>query len=411
LILGGGRGTRLAPLTLHRSKPAVPVAGKYRLIDIPISNAINSGMERMYVLTQFNSVSLHRHIGRTYRFDAFSRGYVQILAAQQTPTLQTWFQGTADAVRQNLHIFAQLPGEHVLILSGDHMYRMDYRQLLHDHIENEADITIAVKPCSSEEIAGFGAVMVNESGRIIDFREKPSTPEEKAGMEVAPSLLEAKGISSELPYIASMGIYIFRKEALVEALDNKLVDFGGDIIPAEVSRRRIQAHFFKGYWRDIGTIGAFFEAHMDLVNENPQFTFHDQTWPIYTRPRYLPGARLHRCRFDHVLLSDGSRVEDSEIENAVVGLRGAIRKSTVRNALIMGIDAHYPGPEPGEPEPGIGEGCEISNAIIDKNARIGRKVRICNEAGVEEADGDGWAIRDGIVVVAKNAVIPDGTVI
>ncbi|MDH3816042.1 MAG: sugar phosphate nucleotidyltransferase, partial [Acidobacteriota bacterium] len=353
LILGGGRGARLAPLTLLRSKPAVPVAGKYRLIDIPISNAINSGMERMYVLTQFNSVSLHRHIGRTYRFDAFSRGYVQILAAQQTPTVQTWFQGTADAVRQNLHIFAQLPGEHVLILAGDHMYRMDYRQLLHDHVKNEADITIAVKPCSSDEIAGFGAVMVDESGRIVEFREKPSTAEDRAGMEVAPSLLETKGVPSDLPYLASMGIYIFRKEALVEALNNKLVDFGSDIIPAEVSRRRVQAHFFKGYWRDIGTIGAFFEAHMDLVLEKPQFTFHDQAWPIYTRPRYLPGAMLHRCRFNHALLSDGSRVEDSEIENAVVGLRGEIRKSTVRRALIMGIDAHYPAPELGEPPPGI----------------------------------------------------------
>jgi len=254
LILGGGRGARLAPLTLRRSKPAVPVAGKYRLIDIPISNAINSGMERMYVLTQFNSVSLHRHIGRTYRFDAFSRGYVQILAAQQTPTVQTWFQGTADAVRQNQHVFRQLRGDHVLILSGDHMYRMDYRQLLHDHVENGADITIAVKPCSEEEIAGFGAAMVDESGRIVEFREKPSTADERAGMEVAPSLLEAKGVAADLPYIASMGVYIFRKEALVEALDNDLVDFGGDIIPAEISRRRVQAHFFKGYWRDIGTI-------------------------------------------------------------------------------------------------------------------------------------------------------------
>jgi glucose-1-phosphate adenylyltransferase len=411
LILGGGRGARLAPLTLQRSKPAVPVAGKYRLIDIPISNAINSGMERMYVLTQFNSVSLHRHIGRTYRFDAFSRGYVQILAAQQTPTVQTWFQGTADAVRQNLHIFAQLPGEHVLILAGDHMYRMDYRQLLHDHIQSKADITIAVKPCSAEEIAAFGAVRVDDSGRIVEFREKPSTVEERKGMEVAPNLLESKGVSSEMPYLASMGIYIFRKHALVEALENELADFGGDIIPAEVSRRRVQAHFFKGYWRDIGTIGAFFEAHMDLVREKPQFTFHDQAWPIYTRPRYLPGAMLHRCRFDHALLSDGSRVEDSEIENAVLGLRGTVRKSTIHRALIMGIDAHYPAPELGEPPPGIGEGCEITNAIIDKNARIGRNVRISNEAGVDEADGDGWAIRDGIVVVAKNAVIPDGTVI
>jgi len=411
LILGGGRGSRLAPLTSRRSKPAVPVAAKYRLIDIPISNAINSGMERMYVLTQFNSVSLHRHIGRTYRFDAFSRGYVQILAAQQTPTVQTWFQGTADAVRQNIHVFRQLRGDHVLILSGDHMYRMDYRQLLHDHVENGADITIAVKPCSEEEIADFGAAMVDESGRIVEFREKPSTPGERAGMEVAPSLLEAKGVPSDLPYIASMGVYIFRKEALVEALDNDLVDFGGDIIPAEISRRRVLAHFFKGYWRDIGTIRAFFDAHMDLVQPDPPFTFHDLAWPIYTRPRYLPGARLHGCRFDHVLLGDGSRVEDSEAEDSVIGLRAVINRSTIRRTLIMGVDSHYPEAGPGDPPVGVGEGCEISNAIIDKNARIGRGVRICNEQGVQEADGDGWAIHDGIVVVEKNGVVPDGTVI
>jgi len=411
LILGGGRGKRLAPLTLRRSKPAVPVAAKYRLIDIPISNAINSGMERMYVLTQFNSVSLHRHIGRTYRFDAFSRGYVQILAAQQTPTVQTWFQGTADAVRHNLHVFRQLRGDHVLILAGDHMYRMDFRQLLRDHIEHEADITIAVKPCSEEEIAGFGAARVDATGRIIEFREKPATPEARSGMEVAPSLLEAEGVAADQPYIASMGIYIFRKEALIEALDNDLVDFGGDIIPAEVSRRKVQAHFFKGYWRDIGTIRAFFDAHMDLVQPDPEFTFHDSAWPIYTRPRYLPGARLHGCRFDRVLLGDGSRVEDSVAEEAVIGLRAQIHNSTVRRTLIMGVDSHFPEPKPGDPPVGIGEGCEISNAIIDKNARIGRGVRICNELGVQEADGDGWAIRDGIVVVEKNGVVPDGTVI
>ena len=297
LILGGGRGSRLAPLTMRRSKPAVPVAGKYRLIDIPISNAINSGMEQMYVLTQFNSVSLHRHIGRTYRFDAFSRGYVQILAAQQTPTVQTWFQGTADAVRQNLHVFRQLRGEHVLILSGDHMYRMDYRQLLDDHVENGADITIAVKPCSEEEIAGFGAAMVDESGRIVEFREKPSTPDERAGMEVAPSLLESKDVPSDMPYIASMGVYIFRKEALVEALDNDLVDFGGDIIPAEISQRRVQAHFFKGYWRDIGTIRAFFDAHMDLVQTEPPFA--RKAPPPYS------GARVRTFHGADVIFSCG----------------------------------------------------------------------------------------------------------
>ncbi len=411
LILGGGRGSRLAPLTSNRSKPAVPVAGKYRLIDIPISNAINSGMERMYVLTQYNSVSLHRHIGRTYRFDAFSTGYVQILAAQQTPTVQTWFQGTADAVRQNLQVLQQIQGDHVLILSGDHMYRMDYRQMLDDHLDSRADVTIAVKPCSEEEIGGFGAAMVNESGRIIEFREKPATAEARAGMEVSPALLKAEGVSTNLPYIASMGVYFFRKKALVEALDNELVDFGRDIIPAEIARRRVQAHFFKGYWRDIGTIRAFFDAHMELVRPDPSFSFHDRSWPIYTRPRYLPGAQLDGCRFDRVLLGDGSRVEGTEAQDAVIGLRSQILGSKIERSLIMGIDGHFPEPMPGEPRVGIGEGCEISNSIIDKNARIGRNVRIVNREAVDEADGDGWAIRDGIVVVAKNGVIPDGTVI
>jgi glucose-1-phosphate adenylyltransferase len=408
VILGGGRGTRLDPLTQRRSKPAVPVAAKYRLIDISISNAINSQMERMYVLTQFNSVSLHRHIGRTYRFDAFSRGYVQILAAQQTPTAQTWFQGTADAVRQYLRMLRDLHGEHVLILAGDHMYRMDYRQLLADHLEHGADITIGVKPCSEKEISGFGAARVDESGRILEFREKPADAERRAGMEVSPELLEKKGVQDDLPYLASMGIYLFGKQALLEALDNDLVDFGRDIIPAEVSRRRVQAHFFQGYWRDIGTIRAFFDAHMDLVRPHPLFTFHDREWPIYTRPRYLPGARLSGCCFDRVLLGDGSRVLESEVEDAVIGLRSEICGSKLRRTLIMGVDNYYPD-IPGAPPVGIGEGCEISNAIIDKNARIGRNVKIFNGKDALHEDGDNWAIRDGIVVVPKNGVIPDGT--
>ena len=408
LILGGGRGTRLDPLTLLRSKPAVPIAGKYRLIDIPISNAINSHMERMYVLTQYNSVSLHRHIGRTYRFDAFSRGYVQILAAQQTPTQQTWFQGTADAVRQNVRVFGELPGEHVLILAGDHMYRMNYVQLLADHVDSGADITIGMKPCSEEEIGAFGAMRVDDSGRIVEFREKPKTPEAREGMELPPELLGAKGIPPSQPYLASMGIYMFRKEVLLETLDSKLVDFGRDIIPASVGQHRVQAHFFQGYWRDIGTIRAFFDAHMDLVQEEPPFSFHDASWPIYTRPRYLPGARLHSCCFDRVLLGDGSRVVGSDAQECVIGLRSDVRGATLRRTLIMGVDSNFP-EAPGSPPVGVGEGSHIENAIVDKNARIGRGVRISNPSGVLEADGDGWAIRDGIVVIPKNAIIPDGT--
>jgi glucose-1-phosphate adenylyltransferase len=411
LILGGGRGSRLDPLTQRRSKPAVPIGAKYRLIDVPISNAINSHMERMYVLTQYNSVSLHRHIGRTYRFDAFSKGYVQILAAQQTQAAQTWFQGTADAVRQNSRIFKDLQGDHILILAGDHMYRMDYRQLLLDHVQNEADITIGVMPCSEAEIAGFGAARVRDDGRILEFREKPADQKSRAGMEVSPELLELKAVRADLPYLASMGIYMFRKKALLEALDNELVDFGRDIIPAEVDRRRVQAHFFKDYWRDIGTIRAFFDAHMDLVKPDPPFTFHDQEWPIYTRPRYLPGARLDGCCFRRVLLGDGSRVVDSDVEDVVIGLRSDVRGAKLKRTLVMGCDSHYPEGPPGCPPVGIGEGTEIENAIIDKNARIGRGVRIVNAEGRSEGEGDGWSIRDGIVVVPKNGTIPDGTVI
>ena len=411
VILGGGRGQRLWPLTEKRSKPAVPIAGKYRLIDIPISNAINSRMERMYVLTQFNSVSLHRHIGRTYRFDAFSRGYVQILAAQQTPSGHSWFQGTADAVRQNLGIFDELRGDNVLILAGDHMYRMDYQQLLADHEANGADITIGVMPCSEADIAGFGAARVDGSGRILEFREKPATAAARQGMEVSAELLEAKGVDSSQPYLASMGIYMFRTDALLEALDNDLVDFGGDIIPHEVGRRRVQAHFFRGYWRDIGTIGSFFDAHMDLVRPNPRFTFHDPEWPFYTRPRYLPGSRLYDCCFDGSLLGEGARVENSRVVDSIIGLRSSVNGAELRRTLVMGVDSHYPDPGPGAPPVGIGEGTVIENAIIDKNARIGCNVRLVNDRGLEEADGDGWVIRDGIVVVSKNAVVPDGTVI
>ena len=324
---------------------------------------------------------------------------------------QSWFQGTADAVRQNINVFRELYGEFVLVLAGDHMYRMDYRQLLRDHVESGADITVGVKPCSEQEISGFGAARVDADGRIVEFREKPATDEARDGVEVSPALLEAKGVHSDLPYLASMGIYMFNKAALLEVLDGDLVDFGRDIIPAEVGRRRVQAHFFKGYWRDIGTIGAFFDAHMDLVQKNPEFTFHDQSWPIYTRPRYLPGAKLHGCSFDHVVLGDGSTVEDTVAENAIIGLRSHIRGAKIFRSLIMGVDSHYPEPRPGDPPVGIGRGSEVSNAIIDKNARIGRNVRICNTAGVSEADGEGWAIRDGVVVVEKNAVIPDGTLI
>jgi glucose-1-phosphate adenylyltransferase len=411
LILGGGRGSRLDPLTRLRAKPAVPFAGKYRLIDIPISNAIHSDMERMFVLTQYNSVSLHRHIAWTYRFDAFSRGFVQILAAQQTFEDEHWFQGTADAVRQNAPIVSDMRGDLVLILSGDHLYRMDYRDMLRDHVGSRADITVAVLPCSSGEIGDFGAVRVDETGRIVEFREKPKTPEARAGMQVSPVLLEKRGVATDRPYLASMGVYLFRKEALLDYLDNDFSDFGHHVMPHAVDRCRVQAHLFDGYWRDIGTIRAFYDAHMDLVQPDAPFDFHDRDWPIFTHPRYLPGSRLTDCRFHRTVLAGGAIVSDCHVENSVIGVRAVMRQATVRGSLIMGSDPFHDDPPPGAPPVGIGRGSVIESAIIDKNVHIGENVRIVNEAGLEEAEGKGYVIREGIVVVPHNTVIPDGTVI
>ena len=311
VILGGGRGTRLEPLTWRRSKPAVPIAGKYRLIDIPISNALHSGMDRMLLLTQYNSVSLHRHIAQTYRFDIFSKGFVQILAAQQTPVdAEGWFQGTADAVRRSMKSIQEARGDMVLILSGDHMYRMDYRQMLRDHVDAKADLTIAALPCSEKEISNFGAIRVDETGGIREFREKPKDAEARAGLAASAELLAERGIDGDRPFLASMGIYLFRKQALIDCLDNSLVDFGNDVIPAALERFKLQSHFFGGYWRDIGTIRAFYEAHMDLVHADPPFDFNDENWPFYTHPRYLrlafAGLSVHRRfagrRSDHARL-------------------------------------------------------------------------------------------------------------
>jgi len=409
IILGGGRGARLGPLTFRRSKPAVPIAGRYRLIDIPISNAIHSGMERMFVLTQFNTVSLHRHIGRTYKFDPFSKGFVQILAAQQTPLGERWYEGTADAVRQNLEIISEFRGDLVLVLSGDHLYRMDYRWLMNDHLENNADVTLAVLPCSQAEIAGFGAVRVDDSGRIVEFREKPADAAARAGMEVAHELLEKSGCDQDRPYLASMGIYLFTKQVLVDCLENELRDFGKDILPAEVDRRRVQAHIFGGYWRDIGTVQAFYDAHMDMVRPNPPFSFYDPEWPFYTHPRYLPGARLNHVNFTRSILAEGSRICDSTIEDSIIGVRTILHGATIRRSLVMGADYYAPG-EPASVTPvGVGPGSVIENAIVDKNARIGHNVSIANEDGVQEANGPGWVIREGVVIVTKDAVIPDGT--
>ncbi|HEV8337591.1 MAG TPA: sugar phosphate nucleotidyltransferase [Candidatus Polarisedimenticolia bacterium] len=411
VILGGGRGARLDPLTRKRSKPAVPIAGKYRLIDVTISNAINSGMERMFLLTQFNSVSLHRHIVRTYKFDFFSRGYVQILAARQTPEREIWFQGTADAVRQNLEIIEQTRGDDVLILAGDHMYRMDYRDMYRDHVVNEADITLAVHPASEEAIGSLGAVRVDDAGRVVEFREKPGDAAAREGMELTPRLQRQYGVATGQPYLGSMGIYIFKKEVLMGCLSGDRHDFGRHILPEGVGQLRIQAHFHHGYWRDIGTIAAFYDAHMDLLQPNPPFSFNDPGWPFYTHPRYLPASRITGCRFERTVLAEGGVLVDSTFEDSIIGIRSVIRKATIRQSLIMGSDAYPPEAPPNAPPVGIGEGSVIEKAIVDKNARIGREVRILNQRNILEAEGSGYVIREGILVVPKNAVIPDGTTI
>jgi glucose-1-phosphate adenylyltransferase len=410
-ILGGGRGERLDPLTRLRAKPAVPFAGKYRLIDVPISNAIHSGMERIFVLTQHNSVSLHRHIVRSYKFDVFSSGFVQILAAQQTPTDSRWFQGTADAVRRNLRFMMQMKGDLVMILAGDHLYRMNYQNMLRDHVESGADITLSVLPCSEKEIADFGAVRVDRTGRVVEFREKPKSAEARKGMKTGAKLLERSGADTSRPYLASMGIYLFSKDALERALDNDLTDFGHHVIPQALSSFKVQAHFFNGYWRDIGTIRSFYDAHLDMTRPNPPFDFYDPNWPILTHPRYLPGSRLSGCRFNRSVLAGGAIVSDSSVERSVVGIRTRMLKATVRRSLIMGAEEDPPPGPRGAPPLGIGEGSLIQDAIIDLNARIGRNVRIQNKKKLREAEGEGWVIRDGIVVVPKAGIIHDGTTI
>jgi len=397
VVLGGGRGTRLDPLTRLRSKPAVPLAGKFRLIDVAVSNALNSGMQRIFVLTQFNSVSLHRHLVASYRLGPFSRGFVEVLAAQQTPSDERWFQGTADAVRQNLGFISELRGTKVLILSGDHLYRMDYTLLLREHVRSGAEITMAVLPCSEEEIAGFGAVRVDPSGRVVEFREKPATAEARAGMELPQRLRP----DPKRPYLASMGIYLFEQEVLTDCLESDADDFGKHVLPAAVGSRRVQAHLFEGYWRDIGTIRAFYEAHMDMVRPSPPFSFHDPACPIYTHPRFLPGSRMDGLTITRSVIADGAVLKDARIEDSVIGVRSRVRGATLRRVLLMGADE--------DAEAGIEEGSVIENAIIDKNARIGRNVRLVNRHGLQEAGGEGWLIRQGVIVVPKNAVVPDGS--
>jgi glucose-1-phosphate adenylyltransferase len=417
VIMGGGAGTRLFPLTKDRAKPAVPLAGKYRLVDIPISNCLNSGLRRVYILTQFNSTSLHRHINASYKFDNFSKNFVEILAAQQTPEAARWYQGTADAVRQNLRYFLEAPYEFYLILSGDQLYRMDYRLLLRQHVETRADITLATTPVDRTAASSFGIMHSDANRRIFRFEEKPKEAALLDELRIPPTLLEELGLpeSAEL-YQGSMGIYVFNREVLIQCLKRDEDDFGKNIIPSSLKSEKVMAYIFQGYWEDIGTIRAFFEANLALTDTVPPYNFFDHLSPIYTRPRALPASKVNAATFRRAIVGDGCIISDAHIERAVIGIRSIIESgATIRNSVIMGADFYedearevfqVPGPNP---PIGIGRNSVIDRAIIDKNARIGESVVITPDGKAPNVDSTNYFIRDGVVVIPKNAVIPNGT--
>ena len=417
LVLGGGRGTRLYPLTKYRSKPAVPLGGKYRLIDIPLSNCINSGLNRMYVLTQFNSVSLHRHIRRTYSFDAYSGGFVEILAAQQTIDSEGWYQGTADAVRQNLRYLLEPEIDYVLILSGDQLYRMNYAEMLNTHLQAEADVTIAAMPVTREAARGFGVMKADDSGRVTGFVEKPKTDEAADPVRVDPAWIDGRGIASRgRDLLGSMGIYLFNRGVLVEMLKNyDHQDFGKEVFPASMRSHKVQMHIFDGYWEDIGTIKAFYECNLALAQENPPFEMASAKAPIITRARFLPPTHVNGATIKTSLLADGCTVgAGAVIENSVIGVRTRIGKGAViRNSIIMGCDFYEERGEAcgnGYTVPmGIGDGTTIDSAIVDKNCRIGCNVTISNPQRLDNTpENDQYMIVDGIVMIQKGTQLSDG---
>jgi len=413
IILGGGRGTRLFPLTKLRAKPAVPLASRYRLIDIPISNCINSGINRVFVLTQFLSTSLARHVNDTYKFDIFSKGFVELLPAEQTLSSQDWYQGTADAVRRQLHRIETRAPEHVIILAGDHLYRTDYREFFDVHIDTKADVTIGVLPISRSDAGRFGVLQTDDEDHIVRFAEKPQDPDLLDELESNPG--------QELPHLGSMGIYIFRRQALEELLDSvEGEDFGKHIIPAAIERMHVHAWRFGGYWEDIGTISSFYEANLRLTRKDRPFGFYDRRAPIYTRPRFLPGSQVDGCSIDTALIGDGCRLNEATIGDCVIGQRSMVRAgSTLQGVVMLGADWYEHHQEHQEnlalqrPHLGIGHGTHIERAIIDKNARIGSRVRIASHEGQPDSQDpkERWYVRDGIVVIPKNAIIDEGMVI
>jgi glucose-1-phosphate adenylyltransferase len=408
VILGGGRGMRLQPLTKLRAKPAVPIAGKFRLIDIPISNCINSNIKHIYVLTQFNSVSLHRHISETYKFDTFSTGFIEILAAQQTLSSEQWFQGTADAVRQQFPHLRARDMDYFLILSGDHLYQMDYNKFVDFHRETGADVTVAVKPVGADQASDFGILKIDSYDRITDFSEKPPV-NELTGLE--------SQTDTDKPYLASMGIYVFNRGVLVRLLTGeKGHDFGKHIIPYAIKHLKVKAYKFNGYWEDIGTIKSFFHANLALTDQFSAFDLYRRDHPIYTRPRYLPASKVIGCRINNSIICEGGIIEESVIERSVIGIRSKISPGVhLKNVIMMGADVYQSLQEidedrmAGSPTVGIGKNTIIENAIIDKNARIGDNVTLINKDHVIEDVAPNFEVREGIIVVYKNAIIPSGT--
>ncbi len=422
IILGGGKGTRLYPLTKDRAKPAVPFAGKFRLVDIPISNCINSGFKQIYLLTQFNSASLHNHIGGTYSFDQFTKGFVQILAAEQTYKGESWYQGTADAVRKNLLHFHDQDAEYYIILSGDQLYRMDFSKMLQRHIETGAELTIAAKPIARCQATGLGIMGTDANGMVTKFYEKPAADLDISDYKVNPAYLEkslGEKAGPDNEYLASMGIYIFTAKSMEEALDNDKTDFGKEIIPEVIKTRKVASYLFDDFWEDIGTIKAFYETNINLASIKPQFNFYDEDMPIYTHRRYLPATKLNFCSFSSSLASEGSIITNASIVNSIIGVRTLIESGASLNGVYcMGATFYETDVQKAEnrkngiPNVGIGEGTLIRKAIIDMNARIGMGCRIgIDDLDRKDGDFENYSIHDGIIVIHKNAVIPNGTII
>jgi len=417
LILGGGRGTRLWPLTQHRSKPAVPIGGKYRLIDIPVSNCLHADIRRIFVLTQFNSASLNRHISQTYRMDLFSPGFVEILAAEQTPDNPNWYQGTADAVRQAARHFMRYDADYYLVLAGDHLYRMDYSELVDAHVDRRADITIAAQPVSATDATGMGIFRFDRSGQIVAFEEKPNAERLGEIGQSVPAHSTFGGHSQEKPFVASMGVYVFSRDVLNDLLQRSTAtDFGREIIPSALADYRVTAYLHRGYWVDVGTVSSFYESNIMLTEAAAPFRFYDPRRPIYTHPRFLPGARFGDCSVRDSIVAEGCMMDHAKVERSIVGIRTNVQRGAViTRSVLLGADYYEADDDAparmNAPRLGIGRDVVLDRVIVDKNARIGDGARLLNQSGLDHADGDGYAIRQGIIIVHKDGVIAPGTIV